>query len=94
MKSTSEMLDGVTRGRMNQVVVGKLKMNTDLIEGIKAIAKQEGVKTGVLLAVMGALNKGVFRNPKSYPPDFKMTDAHRLTMNKIKRWNSLMCRDG
>lgn len=78
MKYVSDKLDGVAKGRMDRIVMGKLKMDVDLIEGIQEIAKQEGVKTGVILSAIGALKKGIFRNPISFPPDFKMTDKHRL----------------
>ncbi|GAI03925.1 unnamed protein product, partial [marine sediment metagenome] len=40
--------------------------------------KRENIRTGVILSGIGALEKGVFRNAKVIPPDYKMEDKYRL----------------
>jgi predicted DNA-binding protein with PD1-like motif len=78
MENVSSLLEGVGRGRMNRIVMGKLKMDIDLLEGIKELAKKERVQTGVILSAVGALKKAIFRNLKILPPDLKVEQHHRL----------------
>jgi predicted DNA-binding protein with PD1-like motif len=63
---------------MNRIVMGKLKMDIDLLEGIQELTQKEGVRTGVILAGVGALRKATFRNLKTLPPDLKVEKHHRL----------------
>jgi predicted DNA-binding protein with PD1-like motif len=78
MKNVSSLLEGTGRGRMNRIVMGKLKMDVDLLEGITELAKKERVQTGVILSAVGALKKAIFRNLKLLPPDLKIEKHHRL----------------
>jgi predicted DNA-binding protein with PD1-like motif len=78
MESTYRYLEGIGRGRMGRIVMGKLKIGVDLLEGIKELVQKEGVKTGVILSGIGALKKAIFRNLKVMPPDYKVDDRHRL----------------
>ena len=78
MGSSSALLEGVGRGRMDRIIMGKFKMDIDLLEGIQELAKKEGVRTGVILSGVGALRKATFRNLKILPPDLKVENHHRL----------------
>ena len=78
MGGSSALLEGVGRGHMAWIVMGKLKMDVDLLEGIQELAKKEGVRTGVILSAAGALRKAIFRNLKILPPDLKIEKHHRL----------------
>ena len=78
MGSFSNLLEGIGRGRMNRIVMGKLGMDVDLLEGIRELVKMEGVRTGVILSAIGALRKATFRNLKILPPDLKVEKHHRL----------------
>ncbi|HVP77698.1 MAG TPA: PPC domain-containing DNA-binding protein [Thermodesulfobacteriota bacterium] len=78
MENVSSLLEGIGRGRMNRIVMGKLKMDVDLLEGITELAKKEGVQTGILLSAVGALKKAIFRNLKFLPPNLKIETRHRL----------------
>jgi predicted DNA-binding protein with PD1-like motif len=78
MMSFSDLLEGIGRGRMDRVVVGKLKMDVDLLEGIQQLAKKEAIQAGVILSGIGALKKASFRNLKILPPDLKVEKHHRL----------------
>jgi predicted DNA-binding protein with PD1-like motif len=78
MGSSSALLEGVGRGRMDRIIMGKFKMDIDLLEGIQELAKKEGVRTGVILSGVGALRKATFRNLKILPPDLKVEKHHRL----------------
>ena len=72
------LLEGIGRGQMNRIVMGKLGMDIDLLEGIKELAKREKVRTGIILSAVGALKKAIFRNLKILPPDLKVEKHHRL----------------
>jgi predicted DNA-binding protein with PD1-like motif len=72
------LLEGVGRGQMNRIVMGKLGMDIDLLEGIKELAKRGKVQTGIILSAIGALKKATFRNLKILPPDLKIEKRHRL----------------
>lgn len=78
MESAYHLLEGIGRGRMERIVMGKLKMDIDLLEGIQELAKKEGIRTGVILSAVGSLKKATFRNLKTLPPDLKVEKHHRL----------------
>ena len=72
------VLEGIGRGRMNRIVMGKLGMNIDLLEGIRELVKRENVQTGVILSAVGALKKATFRNLKILPSNLRVESHHRL----------------
>jgi predicted DNA-binding protein with PD1-like motif len=78
MNSSFALLEGIGRGRVNRIVMGKLKMDIDLLEGVQELAKKEGIQTGVILSGIGALRKATFRNLKVLPSDLKVEKHHRL----------------
>src|SRR3990172_10732418 len=78
MNESSSGLNGVGEGKMGRIVAGKLKVGTDLLEGIEELVKKENIKTGVILAGIGALASAKFRNAKSIPTDLKMSNDNRL----------------
>lgn len=78
MDNVSSLLEGTGRGRMDRIVMGKLKLDIDLLEGIQELAKKERVQTGIILSAVGALKKATFRNLKVLPPDLKVEKHHRL----------------
>jgi predicted DNA-binding protein with PD1-like motif len=81
MRSVPDLLEGIGRGRLNRIAMGKLKMDIDLLEGIQELAKKEGIRTGVILSGIGALKKATFRNLKVLPPDLKVERHHRLYLD-------------
>ncbi|MGZ3538212.1 MAG: PCC domain-containing protein, partial [Thermodesulfobacteriota bacterium] len=64
MGNALHLLEGIGKGRMDRIVMGKLRMNIDLLRGIEELVKVEGVRTGVILSGVGALKKATFRNLK------------------------------
>jgi len=78
MGNVLSLLEGIGRGRIDRIVMGKLRMDIDLLEGIKELAKKEGVQTGIILSAVGALKKATFRNLKVLPPDLKLEKHHRF----------------
>jgi predicted DNA-binding protein with PD1-like motif len=84
MEETSQYLEGIGHGRIGRIVVGKFKIGVDLLEGIEELAKTESIRTGAILSGIGALEKGVFRNAKVMPPNYKMEDKYRLFVDVEK----------
>ena len=78
MEETYKYLEGTGEGKIGRIVAGKLKIGVDLLEGIGELARRENITTGVILSGIGALKKGIFRNVKVMPPDYKMEDNYRL----------------
>jgi len=78
MPLDSSLLERTASFQISRVVIGKLKIGVDLLEGIREIVKREGIRSGVFLSGLGALQRAVFRNAKVMPPDYKMKDEYRL----------------
>lgn len=72
------LVEGIGKGRLNHIVMGKLGMDVDLLEGIRQLAVHEGIRTGIILSAVGALKKATFRNVKVMPSDYKVDDRHRF----------------
>jgi uncharacterized protein len=81
MERDSNFLERTASVQISRVVMGKLKIGVDLLEGIKDLAKREGIRTGVILSGLGALKKAVFRNAKFMPTDYKMEDKYRIYLD-------------
>jgi len=78
MDGAHSLLEGIGRGRMDRIVMGKLGMDIDLLEGIQELARKEEIQTGVILSAVGALKKATFRNLKILPLDLKVENQRRL----------------
>jgi predicted DNA-binding protein with PD1-like motif len=71
-------LEGIGRGCIERIIMGKLRIKVDLLEGIKELVQREGIRTGVILSATGALTKAIFRNLKILPENMKIHDQHRI----------------
>ena len=80
----SKLLERTGSYQFSRIVMGKLKVGADLLEGIREIARKEEIRSGVILSGLGALKKAVFRNAKMMPPDFKMDDKYRVYVDLEK----------
>lgn len=78
MEVTSQYLEGIGHGKLERIIMGKLKIGEDLLGGLEELARKENVRTGVILSGIGALQKAVFRNAKIMPADYKMEDKYRV----------------
>lgn len=93
MEETYRCLEGIGKGKIGQVVMGKFRIGIDLLEGIEELAKKGNISTGIILSGIGALEKGIFRNAKVIPPDYKMADKYRLFVD-IEKPLELVSLDG
>ncbi len=78
MESRFNCLEGIGKGRIDRIVIGKMKIGVDLLAGIKELAEKEAIQAGIILSGIGALKKAIFRNAKVIPPDYKMEDQYRI----------------
>ena len=78
---THKYLEGLGKAQIDRIVMGKMKIGVDLLQGIEEIAKSGNIRTGVILSGIGALGRGAFRNAKEIPPDYKVEDKHRVFLN-------------
>ena len=78
MVNALKLLEGIGKGKIDRIVMGKLRMDVDLLDGIEELVRHEKIRTGVILSGVGALKKATFRNLKVLPPDFKIEKHHRL----------------
>jgi len=76
-----QYLEGVGTGRIQRIVMGKLKVDVDLLKGIEELVRREKIHSGVILSAVGALKKATFRNLKVLPSDFKVHTHHRLYLD-------------
>jgi len=81
MQETYKYLEGVGEGKIAKVIVGKLRIGVDLLEGIEELARTENIATGIILSGVGALSKGIFRNVKVIPPNYQMEDKYRIYLD-------------
>jgi len=78
MEENYKYLEGTGEGKIGRIIIGKLKIGVDLLGGIEELARKENIQTGGIISGIGALEKGVFRNARVVPPDYKMEDKYRL----------------
>jgi len=81
MTGSSALLEGMGRGRIDRIVMGKLKTDVDLLEAIHELARKEKIRTGVILSGIGALKKATFRNLKVLPSNLRIEKHHRLYLD-------------
>jgi predicted DNA-binding protein with PD1-like motif len=60
------------------VVQIRLQPGSDLLEGIREGVKKHGIKSGVFLSGLGALEKAVLRNLRVFPDKYPVVPENRL----------------
>jgi hypothetical protein len=55
MGSVSDLLEGIGRGKMDRIVMGKFRMGIDLLEGIRELTQKEGIRTGAIWLPQGSI---------------------------------------
>jgi len=57
MENGLGLLEGIGRGEMNRIVMGKLRMDINLLEGTKELAIKEKVQTEIILSAVWGFEK-------------------------------------
>jgi len=74
----SSLLVGVGSGRIERIVVARIKAGVDLLDAVQEIVSREGIEKGVFISAVGGLRRAVFRGLKRLPKEFPVTDEDRL----------------
>ena len=74
----SLLLEGLGSGRLERIVVARMRVGVDLLEGIHETVRGEGIRKGVFITGIGALQRAVFRNVRHFPKEFPVRDEDRL----------------
>jgi predicted DNA-binding protein with PD1-like motif len=72
------LLDGIGSGNLGRVVMARIPIGVDLLEAIQEIVRRERIRAGLILMGIGALQKAVFRNLKSFPSEYPIGPKDRL----------------
>jgi predicted DNA-binding protein with PD1-like motif len=72
-----KMVYRLRSGIQKRVIVARIKRGNDLLQSINNIVLDEGIKAGVILSAVGALNRASLRNVKSFPNELPITDVNR-----------------
>jgi predicted DNA-binding protein with PD1-like motif len=80
MDCESEFLEKICSVQFSRVVMGKLRMDVDLLGAIHDISVRERIHTGIILFGVGALKRAIFRNVVVIPPDLKVKEEDRIYM--------------
>ena len=72
------LLEGLGSGSIQRVVVARIKVGVDLLEGLREMVRRGGIEKGIFITGIGALQRAVFRNVKRFPKEFPVTDKDRL----------------
>lgn len=74
----NSLLEGLGSGRLQRIVVARMKVGTDLLGGIQEAVRRERIEKGIFITGIGALRRAVFRNLRRFPKEFPVSDNDRL----------------
>ena len=72
------LLEGLGSGRIERIVIARIKAGADLLEGLYEVVRREAIEKGVFITAVGGLQRAVFRGLKQLPREFPVTDRDRL----------------
>jgi len=64
-------------GKSGKVLVARIKPSSDLLQSIRRLIEENGIKAGVILSGVGLLRKACIRNCKVLPKEYPITDVNR-----------------
>jgi predicted DNA-binding protein with PD1-like motif len=80
----NQILDGISSGKLSQVVLARIPIGVDLLDAIFEAVKRERIQKGIILMGIGALQKAVFRNLKDFPKEYPVTPKDRIYFEVTK----------
>lgn len=75
------LLSAIGTGLPGRVVVARVRIGADLLAAIGEAVQQAGIREGLILGGIGALEQAVFRNLRRFPENYPVTDAERLYLD-------------
>ena len=68
----------VTRtGGPARIIVSRILPGSDLLQAIKGIVAEEGMRSGIIVSAVGAMERVRLRNLRKVPKSYPITDANR-----------------
>ncbi|MDH5703384.1 MAG: DNA-binding protein [Aigarchaeota archaeon] len=68
----------VTRlGNRGRVLVTRIMPGSDLIQSIRTVVEEHGIKAGVIISGVGLLRRAHLRNCRALPKEYPITDTNR-----------------
>jgi len=68
----------VTRlGNRGRVLVTRIMPGSDLLQSVRTVVEEHGIKAGVIISGVGLLRKARLRNCKALPKEYPITDTNR-----------------
>ena len=71
-------LVGLASSELSKVLQFKVRQNEDLLLAIEEAIEKAGANSGVVILGIGALKKAIFRNLKTIPEEFPVTEQDRV----------------
>lgn len=72
------LLDSVSSGSFKRIIMARIPIGVDVLDGIYEVVKREKIQRGVIIMGLGALSKAVFRNLKVFPKEYPITAKDRI----------------
>jgi len=76
-------------GTLKRIFIARIKRGNVLLLSLIKIVVAEGIKSGVILSVVGALSRASLRNVESLPNELPITDENRRYTVIEKPWEVL-----
>jgi len=71
-------LAGIGSQGIERLVQFRVKIGADLLAAIEEAIEAEGIRAGVIVSGLGALEKAVFRNLRWFPKNYPVTPQDRI----------------
>lgn len=68
-------------GRPGRVIVARVMSDSDLLEALRRVVRDERIEAGVILSVVGLLERARLRNCKRLPETYPITDENRTYLS-------------
>ena len=78
---TESLLESWGALKVKDILQFKVKPGSDLLAAIEEAIEKAGVKTGVIVSGLGALDAAVFRNVKEFTDNFPVVPENRLYLD-------------
>lgn len=65
-------------GKIKRIIVMRMAPGCELLDSIKQVAEEEGIKSGVIIGGAASLRNVRLRNPRGFIKEFPITDENRI----------------
>jgi len=80
----NSLIEGLDSGKIKRIVIAKIKIGVDLLEAIEEVVKKMGIRKGIFIGGVGALEKAIFRNMFEFPKFYPIRPENRIYLKVEK----------